>query len=82
MRDTIQRIIGLTVGGLVTIVLLVFTTDVTWDLTVMPVVVGAVAAFFWPIVVGWLLVRRAKQRREDQIQDEVQRQINQQQRGQ
>ena len=81
MRDTIQRIIGLIVGGLVTIVLLVFTTDVTWDATIMPIVVGAVAAFFWPVVVGWLLIRRARQRRENQIQSEVERQMREQNRS-
>ncbi len=81
MMETIQRIIGLAIGVIVAMILLVFTTDVTFDQTLMPLVVGAVAAFFWPVVVGWLLVRRAKERRENQIQDEVQRQINQQNRG-
>ena len=81
MRDMIQRIIGLVVGGIVTLVLLGFMSDATMDQAVVPVVIGAVAAFFWPIVVGWWLLRRAKSRREDKIQDEVQRQLDQQQRG-
>ena len=81
MMDMIQRIIGLTIGAIVTLILLVATTEVTVDQTIVPLVVGAVAAFFWPIVVGWYLVRRAKQRREGRIQDEVSRQIDQQNRG-
>lgn len=81
MMDTIQRIIGLAIGVLVTLILLVAMTSVTWDEAIVPLVIGAVAAFFWPIVAAWYLVRRAKQRREDKIQDEVQRQMNQQNRG-
>ena len=81
MMDMIQRIIGLTIGAIVTLILLVATTEVTVDQTIVPLVVGAVAAFFWPIVIGWWLVRRAKARREDQIQSEVSRQIDQQKRG-
>jgi heme A synthase len=81
MMETIQRIIGLAIGAIVAMILLVFTTDVTFDQTLMPLVVGAIAAFFWPVVIGWWLVRRAKERRENQIQDEVQRQLDQQNRG-
>ena len=81
MMETIQRIIGLTIGAIVALILLVATTEVTVDQTIMPLVVGAVAAFFWPVVIGWWLVRRAKARREDQIQSEVSRQIDQQKRG-
>lgn len=81
MMDMIQRIIGLTIGAIVTVVLLIATTDVTFEQAIIPLVIGAIAAFFWPIVVGWWLVRRAKQRREDKISDEVQRQLDQQNRG-
>ena len=81
MMDMIQRIIGLAIGVIVTLILLVAMTDVTMEQAIVPLVIGAVAAFFWPIVVGWYLVRRAKQRREGRIQDEVSRQIDQQNRG-
>ena len=81
MMDTIQRIIGLTIGLIVTLILLVATTDVTWDAAIMPLVVGAVAAFFWPVVAAFWLARRAKARRDDRIQDEVQRQLDQQNRN-
>ena len=81
MMETIQRIIGLTIGVIVAIILLIATTDVTWDAAIAPLVVGAIAAFFWPIIAAFWLARRVKQRREDKIQDEVQRQIDQQNRS-
>jgi preprotein translocase subunit SecF len=74
----LQRIIGLAVGAIVTIVLLVIMvpTDQTWQDYVLPVAVGAVAAFFWPIVIAWWLARRARARRDDRISAEVQRQLD------
>ena len=81
MMDMIQRIIGLAIGAIVTLILLVATTEVTVDQTIVPLVIGAVAAFFWPVVIAWYLARRAKARREDRIQDEVSRQLDQQNRG-
>ncbi len=81
MMDLIQRIIGLAIGVIVALILLIAQTSVTADQAIVPLVLGAIAAFFWPVVVGWFLVRRAKQRRENEIQDEVQRQMNQQNRG-
>jgi hypothetical protein len=81
MMDMIQRIIGLAIGVIVALVLLVAMTSVTWDEAIVPLVIGAVAAFFWPVVIGWYLVRRAKARREDQMQQEISRQIDQQNRG-
>jgi phosphotransferase system glucose/maltose/N-acetylglucosamine-specific IIC component len=79
----LQRIIGLAVGALITIVLLVIMvpTDQTWQDYVLPVAIGAVAAFFWPIVIAFWLGRRAKQRRENQIEAEVQRQLDEERRS-
>ncbi len=74
----IQRGIGITVGALVTLILLVLMAGGNpWQDYIAPLVIGGVAAFFWPVVIGWYLVRRGKQRREDQIQSEVQRQLDQ-----
>ena len=42
---------------------------------------GGLAAFFWPIVIAFWLGRRAKSRRDDQIESEVQRQLDQERRG-
>ena len=81
MMDMIQRIIGLGIGVIVTMILLVAMTTVTMDEAIVPLVIGAIAAFFWPIVIGWFLVRRARQRQQNKIEDEVQRQVNQQNRS-
>jgi phosphotransferase system glucose/maltose/N-acetylglucosamine-specific IIC component len=79
----IQRGIGVTIGGLVTLILLVILVpaDATWQDYIAPLVIGNVAAFFWPVVIAFWLGRRVKQRREDKIEDEVQRQMDQQNRG-
>jgi hypothetical protein len=75
----LQRGIGIAVGALVTLVLLVIMAgDNPWQDYVTPLVIGGVAAFFWPVVIGIWLGRRAKQRRDDQVSAEVQRQLDQQ----
>ncbi|MEZ4597884.1 MAG: hypothetical protein R3C32_14365 [Chloroflexota bacterium] len=92
----LQRLIGVSIGALVTfILLLVFygTTQINgvvspnWRIVgdstqafLVASVLGAVASFFWPIVVGWWLARRVRRRRDDEIQAEVQRQMADQQR--
>ena len=43
--------------------------------------IGALAAWAWPIVILFWLGRRAKQRRDDKMRAEVERQINEQNRG-
>jgi hypothetical protein len=75
----IQRAIGVTIGGVVTLILLALMTSVTVDQALAPVVIGAIAAWAWPVVIAFVLARRVKQRRENQIEDEVQRQIREQQ---
>ena len=75
----IQRAIGIAVGALVTLILLVIMAgENPWQDYVTPLVIGGVAAFFWPVVIGIWLGRRAKQRRDDQVSAEVQRQLDQQ----
>jgi hypothetical protein len=39
-----------------------------------------VAAFFWPVVIAFWLGRRARARRDNQIESEVQRQLDQERR--
>lgn len=93
----LQRGIGVTVGAIVTFVLLLLfyggvdsnavdQAVVNWRIVgdstqafLVASILGAVASFFWPIVIGWWLVRRRRSRREDEIQTEVQRQLEQQQ---
>ena len=67
----------MSVGALVTFVILMFNSAdaAAWATAA---IIGAIASFFWPIVAGFFLARRAKQRRNDQIQDEVARQVAQQ----
>jgi len=81
MMDRIQRALGVVIGGIVTLGLLVAMTTVTLEDALIPVVIGAVAAWAWPVVIGFWLVRRAKQRREGKIEAEVERQVNEQTRG-
>ena len=79
----LQRILGLAIGALITLILLVFMvpdTNASWSDYVLPLVIGQVAAFFWPVVIGFWLARRVKQRREDQVSAEVQRQLDQERR--
>jgi hypothetical protein len=85
----LQRFFGVSIGALITFLLLEFfirgdgTYWLVGDATqayIWAAIIGAVASFFWPIVIGWFLVRRHRQRQEDRVQAEVARQINEQQR--
>lgn len=77
----IQRLIGVSIGALITFLILWFSTVtkpaegdlLTWYLAAA--VIGAIASFFWPVVAGIWLGRRARARRDDQIQKEVDRQM-------
>ncbi|MFV2065211.1 MAG: hypothetical protein ACC726_17100 [Chloroflexota bacterium] len=79
----IQRGLGVTIGGIVTLVLLLIMVpdNPVWQDYLAPLVIGNVAAFFWPVVIAFWLGRRVKQRRESKIEDEVQRQLDQERRG-
>ena len=75
----IQRGIGIIVGGVVTLIVLMLMVDgVDWSAFVPAIVIGGLAAFFWPIVIAFVLGRRARARNEARIESEVQRQLNQQ----
>jgi hypothetical protein len=77
----IQRFIGAAVGVLVTVAIL-WWNHVDTSIAFTAAIVGAIAAFFWPIVIGFFLARRAKQRieanRDAEIQAEVAKQMAQQ----
>ena len=78
----IRRITGIVLGvGAFLIVYWLtggFATPATpnWALAIL---VGLVVALIWPWILGILLVRRAKQKRQDEIDKEVQKQLAQQQ---
>ena len=72
-----QRTIGVVLGALVTYLMLVIL-----DATSNPepkyglaVVVGALVSWLWPWVIGIILVRRARARRDQKISDGVDRQV-------
>jgi hypothetical protein len=81
MMESVQRAIGVVVGAIVSLILLALMTSVTVEEAIIPLAIGALAAWAWPIVILFWLGRRAKQRREDRMRDEVERQINEQNRG-
>lgn len=76
----IQRGIGVTIGAIVSLILLLLMTDVSLEDAVIPLVIGAIAAWAWPVVIAFWLGRRARQRQQARIEGEVQRQIDQQNR--
>ena len=81
MMDSIQRAIGVIVGAIVSLVLLALMAGVAVEEAIIPLAIGALAAWAWPVVIAFWLGRRARARREDKIQAEVERQINEQNRG-
>ena len=77
-----QRFIGVVLGGAVTFVLLVMFAGTTVNIVsdrntgfLIAVVVGGIVSWMWPWVIGMILVRRARGRQQDRMQDEVQRQV-------
>ena len=72
----ISRIISLAIGGVVALILLSAFHAAKFEDYVTPLVIGAVAAFFWPVVIGFFLARRARERQEARIHSEVERQLS------
>ena len=75
----IQRLIGVSIGALLGFLIL-WLSDFTNQTDLIPwfvaaVVIDAVVSFFWPVVIGFWLGRRAKARRDDSIEREVDRQL-------
>ena len=72
----LQHIIGSAVGAAIAWLVLVITNANTSPQYVTAVVIGAIASMLWPIVIGFFLARRIKQRRQNEIQQEVDKQVN------
>jgi len=71
-----QHIIGVGIGGVVTYALLFIMVGSQYSDKYLPaVVIGAIVALAWPWVIGLMLARRVKNRRDDQIQKEVDAQM-------
>jgi type VI protein secretion system component VasK len=81
----IRRITGIVLGVVAFFIVyalsggLATPSNPNWALAIL---VGLVVALIWPWIMGILLVRRAKQKRQDEIDKEVQKQIAQQQNNQ
>ena len=80
----IRRIIGIVLG----VVAFFFVYWLTGGLTTpstpnwaLAILVGLVVALIWPWIMGLIFVRRARQRRQDEIDKEVQKQLAQQQKN-
>ncbi len=72
----IQNILGILVGVAVALVALILLNANSWEEYVIGLVIGGIGNFLWPLIAGIWLARRANARRNDRIQDEVNRQIN------
>ncbi len=88
----LQRFFGVSIGALITFLLLLFfiadrRRHHHWRFVgdanqayIWAAIIGAVASFFWPIVIAWFLVRRRKARqRRTRSRREVERQMAEQQ---
>jgi cell shape-determining protein MreD len=77
----IRRIVGIILGVVAFFIVYWITglgtpSQPNWALAAL---VGLVIALIWPWVFGLIMVRRVRQRRQDEINEEVQKQLAQQQ---
>ncbi|MGZ8501345.1 MAG: hypothetical protein ACXWWR_01845 [Candidatus Limnocylindrales bacterium] len=73
-----QRIIGIVLGALVAFGLLVLLVGASLDAPrnyVIALVAGAIVSLVWPWIVGFYIGRRVKDRRDEEVQREVERQL-------
>ena len=73
-----QRIIGIALGALVTYLLLAVLVGTAGDASRsfgIAVLVGAAISLLWPWLVGFYIGRRVKERRDEEIQREVEKAI-------
>jgi hypothetical protein len=73
-----QRIIGFILGGLTIWALLNITNALAGDAQpkyALSILIGLLVALLWPWVIGMVMVRRHRERQDEEIQAEVQRQL-------
>lgn len=73
-----QRFFGVVLGAIFTYLLLVILGATSGDTAsnyAIAVVAGAVVSLIWPWVIGFILGRRAKARRNREMSDQVDRQV-------
>ena len=77
-----HHIIGVGIGGLVTYLLLIVMVGSQYSDKYLPaVVIGAIIALAWPWFIGLMLARRVKNKRDEKLQAEVERQVAEQNKG-
>jgi len=78
-----HHIIGSAIGGIVTylLLLLLIPGSVYNSQFLTAVVIGAIVAMIWPWFIAFMLARRVKNKRNAQIQSEVDKQISEQKPG-
>jgi xanthine/uracil permease len=71
-----HHIIGVGIGAIVTYLLLIIMVGTQYSDKYLPaIVIGAIVALAWPWFIGLMLARLVKNRRDEQIQSEVERQM-------
>ena len=79
-----QRIIGIVLGAVVTYLLLLILVGTTGDgprIFGIALIVGAVVSLVWPWIVAFYVGRRVKERRDEEIQREVEKQLAEEHKG-
>ena len=80
-----QRIIGVVLGAVVTYLLLLLLIGTVGDAARsygIAVIAGAIVALVWPWIVAIYIGRRVKERRDEEIQHEVEKQLADERKGQ
>jgi branched-subunit amino acid ABC-type transport system permease component len=77
-----QRIIGAGLGAIATYVLLVlFAGTQQSQVYLVAVAIGLIVSIVWPWIISFMVARRVRDRRKDEIDREVQEQLAQKSRG-
>ena len=71
-----QHIIGVGIGAIVTYFLLVIMVGSQFTDRYLPaIIIGVIVALLWPWFIGLMLARHVKNKRDEQIEAEVDRQV-------
>jgi cytochrome c biogenesis protein CcdA len=79
-----QRIIGVVLGAVLTYLLLFALAGTAGDAArnyAIAVIAGAIVALVWPWIVAIYIGRRVKERRDEEIQREVEKQLADERKG-
>ena len=75
----LQHIIGTVIGAVVAYLILFVTIGSQYSSQLVTgLAIGAIVTILWPLVIGGLLVRRRMNKRDDQIQKEVDKRLSEQ----